>query len=559
MPSRSPLTRVAAPLIITLLVLAALLAAVTWMPLRSARSEWRSGRFADAIADGQRWSQMRMWPNQYHQILAVAYMSSRQESAAQPHLDALRGKTLTFSLLPKDEVARELFAQGQFVSFLHYDESVHENSEAADTALYRAAVYAMDPQSLPRAEQVLASIDKAAVDPRKLAALQASVEQRKSGRVPWVLDRDGKTIAMLVTGASGRGRTEADPDFAPLIDADAGQLTAGAQLERLGASEDLETTLDSVVQHAAKTALQKYRGAFVVIDPRTNELLAIVSSDPKGTAKDFALENQYEPGSIIKVLTGMNALNSGVNVNAMFPYFCKGELIIDGRHFGDWIPSGHGSLPDLEEALAESCNVFFADLGLRMGTDRVRKFMNSAGFDQQTDLGLFKVPLGRFNGETFNKFETAYMSIGLEHESVTALHVAMLASMMANRGVLTTPRLLRARRSILGEVTQGSAAQAQSRIASVEAAQRMVQAMVAVVNRPRGTGRRADIDGVPLALKTGTAGKREKGYQAVIMAFAPVESPKIAFGIIAEDAGPAEFAGAKIAHDFMDQIRDRLK
>jgi cell division protein FtsI/penicillin-binding protein 2 len=64
---------------------------------------------------------------------------------------------------------------------------------------------------------------------------------------------------------------------------------------------------------------------------------------------------------------------------------------------------------------------------------------------------------------------------------------------------------------------------------------------------------------VSLALKTGTAGKRENGYNAVIIAFAPVESPKIAFGIIAENAGPAEFAGAKIAHDFLVQVRDRLK
>src|SRR6476469_4946719 len=441
MPKRSPLKRIFAPLIIAFLVLAALFAGVTWMPLRSARNEWRTGHFADAIDDGQRWSQMRMWPNQYHQLLAVAYMSSRQQSAAQPHLDALRGKTLAFSLMPKDEVASNLFAQGQYQSFLRYDEAVHEKSEAADTALYRAAVYAMDPQSLDHAAQILATINKGSVDPQKLAALQSAVDQRKSGKVPWVLDRDGKPIATLIWSAAVKpplSNLETSADFAPLIDKAAGQLTLGAHLDRLGSLDDVETTLDSVVQHAAKVALQKYRGAFVAIDPRTNEVLAIVSNDPKGNAKNFALESQYEPGSIVKVLTGMNALNSGVNVNAMFPYMCKGELMIDGRHFGDWIPSGHGNLPDLEEALAESCNVFFADLGLHMGTDRVRKFMNTAGFDQQTDLGLFKVPLGRFNGEVFNKFETAFMSIGLEHESVTALHVAMLASMMANRGVLTT-------------------------------------------------------------------------------------------------------------------------
>jgi penicillin-binding protein A len=185
--------------------------------------------------------------------------------------------------------------------------------------------------------------------------------------------------------------------------------------------------------------------------------------------------------------------------------------------------------------------------------------MTSVGFDGQTDVGLFKVPLGRINGDVFNNFETAFMAIGLEHESVTALHVAMLASMMANRGLLTTPRLLRSRRSIVGEVTADASPQPQIRVAPKEAAERMVKAMIAVVTRPKGTGRRADIEGVSLALKTGTAGKRADGYQAVIMAFAPAESPKIAFGIVAENAGPAEFAGAKIAHDFLTQMSHRLK
>src|SRR4029079_17428872 len=117
-------------------------------------------------------------------------------------------------------------------------------------------------------------------------------------------------------------------------------------------------------------------------------------------------EQQYEPGSIIKLLTGLNALSSGVNVDAMFPYHCSGKLAVDGRHFGDWLPGGHGNLPDLDEALAESCNVYFADLGIRLGEPSLRKFMTGVGFDGQTDIGLFKVPLGRINGEVFNKFET---------------------------------------------------------------------------------------------------------------------------------------------------------
>jgi cell division protein FtsI/penicillin-binding protein 2 len=82
----------------------------------------------------------------------------------------------------------------------------------------------------------------------------------------------------------------------------------------------------------------------------------------------------------------------------------------------------------------------------------------------------------------------------------------------------------------------------------------MIGAMQAVVTNPRGTGRRAPVPGLTIAMKTGTAGERP-GLQALIVAFAPAEQPRIAFGLIAEDAGPAEIAGAKIAHDFLERIK----
>lgn len=387
----------------------------------------------------------------------------------------------------------------------------------------------------------------------ELAVLRNAFAQQQRGTWPYVFDRNGKALATC----GPHEVVVVNDDFRPFLSASAGKLTIGAASSRLGTSATIETTLDTGIQHAARQALANYRGALVAIDPRTNEVLAIVSTDPKGGIANLALEQQYEPGSVVKVLTGLNALANGVNV--AFPYDCKGELDIDGRRFGDWVPQGHGVLPDFDEALAESCNIVFADIGLRLGTDRVRRFMTAAGFDGQTDLGLFKVPLGEFRGEAFDRFETASMAIGLEHETVTALHVAMLASMMANRGLLTTPRLVRARRSMLGEVVTGPSAQAQARIAPPAACERMVLAMTAVVSRPKGTGRRAAIDGFPIAMKTGTAGGQKSGLQAVIMAFAPASSPKIAFGIIAEDAGPAEFAGAHIARDFLLAIRDELK
>jgi len=79
-----------------------------------------------------------------------------------------------------------------------------------------------------------------------------------------------------------------------------------------------------------------------------------------------------------------------------------------------------------------------------------------------------------------------------------------------------------------------------------------------VATESRGTGRRAPVAGITMAMKTGTAGERQEGLDALILAFAPVDNPKIAFGVIAEGAGPAEFAGARIAHDFLEAMKPRL-
>ncbi|MBK5258032.1 MAG: hypothetical protein JJE51_00430 [Thermoanaerobaculia bacterium] len=259
----------------------------------------------------------------------------------------------------------------------------------------------------------------------------------------------------------------------------------------------------------------------------------------------------------MNVMTGLGAAGA-INMQPMFPYRCDGALEVDGRSFSDWKEGGHGVLADFDEALAQSCDVVFADLGIRLGADRLQSMMSAAGFDGRADLGLVTVPLGVTVGKIFNKFETGFYSIGIQHQTTNTLHLAMIASMMANRGTVVTPKLLRSRRSILGEEIGGSPEQTRTNVASRDAAERVVKAMTAVATRPTGTGRRAQVDGFPLAIATGTAGKEADGYHAAIIAFAPVETPKIAFALIIEESGPAEFVAAKVAHDFMAAIKDRL-
>lgn len=433
---------------------------------------------------------------------------------------------------------------------------LREAVENANALLFRTATMVAG-NKVSEAQKAFASIDRTLVNSARYAALQRAIAARASGTVPYVFDRNGVAIAVFRVATNEVVAT--DDDFAPLITREAGELTIGAKLAQLGENATIETTLDPFVQKAAIKALSGFRGSLVAVDPRTNEILAIASTRGKGAMTNLALEQQYEPGSVVKVLTGLNAESGGVDLPSLFPYTCKGFLDIDGRHFVDWVPQGHGTLESIDDAFAVSCNVFFADAGIRIGAGRLKRFMTAAGFDGQANLGVFQVPLGKTVGPVLTPFDTASFAIGLEHETMNALHVAILASMTANRGVLTMPRLLVQRRSILGDVVMRTPAQASSRLASPGAAEAIVRAMQAVVSDPNGTGRRAAVAGISVAMKTGTAGARAKGLDALVLAFAPVESPRIAFGVIAEGTGPAEFAGAKVAHDFLEAMQARLK
>lgn len=531
--------RVFGILIAALVVLAGLLAGVAWIPLAQARAKWRAGKTAEAIRDAHEWSRLKLWRSQYQQFLAAAYLSAGRPADAQKHLDALRRAWLWIPAVSKEEVARRLFARGAYEEFLAYDKASRERYESDDVALYRAAAL-LGANRIAEADAALRAVDAGDVDAQKRDALARAIAERKGGRWAFVVDRRGAPIATYVL--DGDDVVASSSEFEALVEKEGGRLTVESNARRLGVHDTIELTLDARVQKAALKALGGYRGSLVAIDPATGEILALATSD----ARNLALEKQYEPGSVMKVLT----LASGAMVP--FPYTCDGALEIDGRSFGDWREEGHGVLRDINDAMAQSCNVVFADLGLRAGRDKLMALHRRAGFDGQTDLGLFQVPLGRTVGRLFNNFETAFYAIGLEHETTTTLHLAMLASMIANRGTLTSPRLVRARRSILGEVTPPPQ-QRRVEVVSREAAGRVIAAMEAVVTHPLGTGRRAKVEGVRLALKTGTAGKREQGFDALVVGFAPVDRPRIAFAVIAENAGPAELAAAKIAHHFVTE------
>jgi hypothetical protein len=268
---RGGVRRLLLPLLIALIVLIVLLFGVAWIPLMHGRDAWLRGRDAEAIATGEKWSQLHLWTAQYHQLLAASYLTAGNAAAAQPHLGGIGN--IRISIIPKDEVARRLFAIQHYGDFLAYDSASHDARESADVALYRAAALAaMNRNS--EAQKAFASIDRAHVNASRYVSLQRNLAARATGDAPYVFDRNGGTIAVVRANEV----VATNDDFAPLISREAGNLTIGAKLPTLGANASIETTLDPFVQRAALKALTGFRGSLVAIDPRTNEILAIASS-----------------------------------------------------------------------------------------------------------------------------------------------------------------------------------------------------------------------------------------------------------------------------------------
>ncbi|HUF18985.1 MAG TPA: penicillin-binding transpeptidase domain-containing protein [Thermoanaerobaculia bacterium] len=544
-------------LLITLWGVAFLLAAMylaIGQPVRGARDAWLAGDHESALRSLNRWSKLKLRPADYDTLLA-AVLLERGDPAAVARLERVANhEPQLLPLVNKETVARRLVSIGRYGEFLQFDSVARQRFESSELALYRAAAQ-LGMDRLPEATTTFNAIDSGKVETQKYETLRTAIDQRRQGTFPLVIDRDGRTIATWVM--ANNDLVAVNQDYALLVDSEGGALTIESHIGRLGTNATLETTLDSTIQRAALEALGPYRGSLVAIDTTNNTILAVANNSGTGPRANLAFSGSNEPGSVVKVLTGLAAVEQGLPLSELFPMSCEGWVAIEGRQFFDW--ARHGTLVDMGEAMAVSCNVAFGNLGLKLGGERLLAFLRSAGFDGSADLGLFAVPLGTTKGMPAGDYDLANLAIGLEQYTMNALHIAMVASSLANGGSMVTPTILRSRRSIMGEPLPAAEPLPVTRIASAESTRAIVETMRRVVESERGTGRRAVVPGLPIAMKTGTAGDAVGGFDSVILAFAPADAPRIAIGMIAEDAGPAEFAGARIAHDFFRIVEPHIR
>lgn len=340
-------------------------------------------------------------------------------------------------------------------------------------------------------------------------------------------------------------------------------LLAGRQ--RRG--DDVITTLDPAVQAAARDALGDRIGAVAALNPATGEVLALWSNpgydpnelsshdpaqireawerleaDPDRPLLNRATQAWYPPGSTFKVVTTAAALEDGIPATEQFPDPERQTLPQTTATIGNFGGGtcNRGQPISLERALQVSCNTTFAQLGLRLGADKLVAQAERFGLNKDID---FDLPLlaGRIPAD-INEPQTAQSAIGQYEVRVTPLQMALVAGAVANEGKLMRPRLIRRVEDFAGRIMASYepqplvlAGMADSQVMSPENARTLRDMMVSVVDS--GTGRRARIPDVRVGGKTGTAQHGEGPPFAWFIGFAPAEAPRVAVAVVVEGGG----------------------
>jgi peptidoglycan glycosyltransferase len=324
------------------------------------------------------------------------------------------------------------------------------------------------------------------------------------------------------------------------------------------AGGNVELTVDPATQKAAMDGLKGVTGAVVALDPKTGAILALASTptyDPNQLSShdpaairayreqlsDDQLTNQaisqrYSPGSVFKVVVSAAALASGkYTPQTTIP--APDVLTLPGtnttlENFNGESCNG-GADQSLIDALTISCNTAFAQLGIDLGEERVRDMAEAFGIDEQGFEMPLKVAPSKL-GDIENDAQLGVSSIGQQDVQLTPMQAAMIAAAVANKGTLMKPYLVSQVQAPDLTVVDKTDPEEMSTPVSPEVSAQLTDMMTSVVNN--GTGRRARIDGVQVAGKTGTAENSANDHTWFI-GFAPADDPKIAVAVFVRNGG----------------------
>jgi len=406
----------------------------------------------------------------------------------------------------------------------------------------------------------------------------------------------GEVSAQQVESSNGRnrpgdlvGKTGLERQYNDLLMGTDGMRrvivnSVGREMGRLDEKEavpgkPIQLTIDYDLQVAAEQSLAGRKGAVVALDPRTGEVLAIASrpapdpnqfavrvpreewkrlnEDPDRPLLNRAIQAQLAPGSVFKIIMATAMLESKA-IPEDFSVFCTGVTDFYGRAFHCWQKHGHGQV-SLHRAVVQSCDVFFYNVGKRLGIDRISYYALQMGLGRKTGIDLPAEESGLIPSEEWKQRifhqkwypgETISVSVGQGAVTATPLQLARAIGGIAMGGIFKQPHLL---------MTTGTPPEQKFSL-SEETTEKVTQAMFGVVNEG-GTAAGVRLEGVEFCGKTGSAqvisaeGLKRAGRQrrfsdnAWFVGYAPRRNPEIVVAVLVEEGEHGASAAAPVARD----------
>ncbi len=359
--------------------------------------------------------------------------------------------------------------------------------------------------------------------------------------------------------------------------------------------DNLVLTLDSRLQKFAEERFEGKSGGLVALDPKTGEVLAMVSvpsydpaklvsnvspqywttlvTDPQKLMLNRATQGAYPPGSTYKIVTALAGLEEGV-IKPDETISCHGGLQYGGRFFKCWNKGGHGAI-SVRQAIPQSCDTFFYITGLRLGVDRLAKYANMLGLGLKTGVDLDGEKAGtiptaewkkKLFGQEWHAGENISISVGQGYDTATPLQNALMVAQVGV-GKKLKPHLFKRLEDPAGRVIREWDGPAPEPLPISAAHLDIVRAAMAdTVKSPSGTAHRVASKYFTMAGKTGTAqvmseeakGRAKAGVKtgdhAWFVAISPADQPEIAVSVIVEHGGFGASAAAPVARDVIEKF-----
>jgi len=395
-----------------------------------------------------------------------------------------------------------------------------------------------------------------------------------------------QTFNQVLTGKHGEYKITFDQD---------GRKTSEKIVTPPVPGHTVVTTLDLHLQELAEKALEAKakRGAIVVVDPNTGDILAMASwptydpnaftptistekfkalqDDPDIPLLPRAFRSSYPPGSTFKVAVGIAALESGT-VRSDDEFDCVPAIQIGNLTFHNWKKTDRGPL-NFVQALTESCDTWFYQVGIKTGAEPILDWAQKLGFGAKSGIPLRGEVEGRVPNDQYMKAthgrkllngDIANLSIGQGDMQVTPLQMAQAMAIIGNGGTFYQTRLVQHVQTVDNEIVTAFQVREKKTLgASAETMEQLRTGMINVVNGPAGTAHQASLENVEVAGKTGTAqwGPKTKERTAAWFAgFVPADHPQYAFAALYEgDVGTKAHGGTAAAPMIAMILKDVYK